>query len=163
MILVRKYGLVIATVLSVGLLVLAANLQLQPARFWLLISGWPLLAWCIWIWSFNLPENSPYRGGFISALVFVFFAGAFGRGLSPLFNLVFEPSGKHLYSFLTSKMFLASAAIYFATVCVFYRGQSQELQEDLQHCRQMLQWNLDDMDKLRQPEGPDKPEEPPTH
>lgn len=158
-----KRGLIIATIVSVGLIVLAANLQPQPLRFWVLISGWPLLAWCIWMWSYNLPEKSPYKNGFGPVLIFLILAGAFGwRGLYVSFRLVLEPSGKHLYSFLTSKMFLASAAVYFASVCVFYRGQLRELQEDLGYCRQRIQWNLDDIDKLRQPEEPDQPQAP-TH
>jgi hypothetical protein len=160
---IRKRGLIVATAVSIGLLVLAANLQPQPVRFWLLISGWPLLAWCAWIWSLNLPENSPYRGGFLFALFYLIVLGVIGRGLNPFFSLVFDPSGKHLYSLLTSKAFLGSAVVYFASVCVFYRGRLQETQEDLRYCRQMLQWNLDDADKLRQAEELDRPEERPTH
>lgn len=147
---IRKHGLVIATLVSVGLIVLAANLQPQPARFWLLIFGWPLLAWCAWIWSFRLPENSPYRGGFIP-VVFVFFAGAFGQGLGAFFNLVFEPSGRHLYSFLTSKVFLASGAIYFASTCVFYSITLQETQEDLRYCRELLERSSDEAEKQPPP------------
>ena len=153
---IRKHGLAITTGVGLGLIVLAANLQPQPARFWLLISGWPLLAWCAWIWSFRLSENNPYRGGFVLALMFVFFVGAFGRGLSAFSNLVFEPSVNHLYSFLTSKLFLASAAIYFGSTCGFYRGRLQEVQDDLRYCREMLGQSLDN-------EREENTSRPPTH
>lgn len=114
----------------------------------------------MWAWFGSLPEKSPYRGGFIPVLVFLFFAGAFGRGLSAFFNLVFEPSGKHLYSFLTSKAFLSSAIVYFASTCVFYGIALQETQEDLRVCREMLARTLDEADEFRRIEREgDEPDE----
>ena len=75
----------------------------------------------------------------MSVVVVFFLLAAWGRGLDDnLFNVFLDPSGKHLYSFLTSKVVLGLAAVYFASTCVFYSAALQNARDDLSYCREIL-------------------------
>ena len=60
-------------------------------------------------------------------LYFGLWTGAFRN----LLKLIFEPSGAHLYTFLTTRSFLVLVVLYFASVCVFYGINFQKLRDQL--------------------------------
>ncbi len=128
MIWLRNYGLTIATLLSIGLLITAANVV--PPPWWLIWPAWAMLAICIAIRVEKTPKDSPYYvasmfTGALALLGFYLLEGA----VSALVLLMLEPSLEHLESFVTTKQFLALVALYFAFACAWYSVKLSEEQK----------------------------------
>jgi hypothetical protein len=126
----HSHALRIATIVGVALLVITANLE--SPRWWLTLPGWLILAACVAIRFERIPNESPYRqAAYLMGLPLLFYFGLWTGTIRNLFKLIFEPSGSHLYTFLTTRSFLVLLVLYFASVCLFYGINLQKLRDQL--------------------------------
>lgn len=126
---VRKHGVRIAVIVSIVLLVAAANLDSPP--LWFVLPSWLILAGCIAIRFSSVPHDSPYKQAFyLMGIPLLFFFGAWRTPFLDFFALVVEPSSDHLIHFVTSRPFLVLLLIYFASACLFH-GMSLRKHEEL--------------------------------
>ena len=125
-----KHGLAIATTLSIALLIAAA--YLESPRWWLVLPGWLILVVCIVNRFASIPNESPYRQAFyLMGLPLLFYFGLWETAFQSFLRLIIEPSGTHLFAFLTTRSFLVLVVLYFASTCVFYSIRLQELRDHL--------------------------------
>ena len=148
MIRLRNHGLAIATVVSIGLLVIAANLA--SPQWWLILPGWGTLATCIAIRCAAIPENNPYREAFIlMAIPMIFYFGLWNGAIRAFFHLILEPSWHHWYGFLSNRSFLVLIILYFVFVCVLYGKRLGELRNESKASRRLYEETFEEAKELR--------------
>jgi hypothetical protein len=151
----RQHGLLIAALFGIGLLVISANLE--SPRWWLILPGWIIVASCIALLFISASDSSPYKQGFVlPALAFICYFGLWESGFRGLLNLLFQPSSKHLYNFLTNRPFLVLTIMYFAAVCVFYSKELQDRQDRLDDYKKLHERNLKELDRWERLASDDK-------
>jgi hypothetical protein len=64
-------------------------------------------------------------------LPLLFYLGLWETAFRSFLRLILEPSGTHLFAFLTTRSFLVLVVLYFASTCVFYGIRLQELRDQL--------------------------------
>ena len=135
MIFIREYGVLICTILGLGVIVTAWNLE-SPS-WWLPVTGWLLLVPAVANHKLSLPKNSPYP------LALVLFGGSLFIlcALSPstarsMFQFIFQPLFDHLLNFLTNKGFLLATITYFASACSMFGTEPRKTEDERDRYRE---------------------------
>ncbi len=116
---VTKYGVRIATALSIGVLVTAANFR-SPS-FFLVLPAWVMLGSVASVRFGKVRDQSPYKEAlYAMAIPLLFLAPLWKTAFAYLIDVLLQPSLANLIRFGTCRPLLALAALYFAAACLFH-------------------------------------------
>ena len=134
---VKKHSVLIATIVSICLLIIAANLS--SFSLWLILPAWLTLGICIANRFSSIPNESPYKKAFyLLCLPILFYFGFWETAFRNLLNLIFEPSFQHLLNCVTNRPFLVLIILYLALVCFFQSTELQEQRDSLEQYKNNL-------------------------
>jgi len=144
----EKYGWRITIALSIGLLVLAANIK-SPSIF-LVLPAWLILGTFASVRFNEVSHRSPYKQSlYFMGVPLLFLLPLWKTAFVLLINVLLQPSVANLIRFGTCRPFLALAALYFAAACVFHGSKHQEHDEVIARYKESIALLIAELNRPR--------------
>ena len=120
---------IIFTIVAIGLLVLAANLD-SPSG-WLLVSAWGMIVVRVWLWFEDNKENDQKGGPFVLMVIPLFVVAASSqRFQASVIKVLESPTLANLGKLACSSQFLFLVACYFALLFQFAKIKLGKVEDD---------------------------------